>query len=138
MKHYPYHYFFETTRIIDADTFQGIWHYGGKQYRECELRVVGCDAFEKRGPEKQIGMKAIEFTESLIFLNEKTPIISLKDPEDVYGRILAKVLVGDGPDYSDFATLLLKNNLAVPWHSSKQKRVEAKREMALKIHGIKI
>ncbi len=78
------------TRIIDADTFKGVVDLDFGISLVVTVRLFDCDAWEIHGEEKQRGLDAKEFVETLI--GGSTVIV---DPykQDSFGRWLCEVFV---------------------------------------------
>lgn len=116
-----YHYVFHVTRVIDGDSLRGYWDMGGKNYKFCDLRVVGVNCPETRTrnlEEKALGLKATERVQGLVDacpdteLGKRVVIKTHKDVTGKYGRLLAEVYVQDGVLVNQ---LLLDEKLAVPY-----------------------
>ncbi len=82
--------------VVDGDTFDCfviLEDYGFRRYEMTieRFRLLGCNAWEVRGPEREKGLLAKTRVEELI-LHKWVPIETKKKPGK-YGRWLAEVLV---------------------------------------------
>jgi micrococcal nuclease len=65
-------------RIIDGDTIEVEVDCGFRIIHNCHLRLKGIDAPEVRGPEREAGLKATDFLETLIPVGSKILFTSAK------------------------------------------------------------
>lgn len=78
-------------RIVDADTIDCDVDMGFRAWRMNErFRLAGIDAYEVRGPERELGKSATRFLESIIQPGDELVLLTAKDPDN-FGRWIATV-----------------------------------------------
>ena len=74
-----YSYHATVQRIVDADTLDLVIDCGFNIKTIQRIRVAGIDAWEVRGPEREKGLKAKEFVESMMSAGTKVIVRTGKD-----------------------------------------------------------
>ena len=102
-----YHYRAIVTKVYDGDTITadvdlgfGIWH------KDQKFKLVGIDAPEVRGKERQKALESRDFLRELI-LGKEVTIETIKDKKGKYGRWLAEVFIIDEKDMVKWVTILM-------------------------------
>ncbi len=112
-------------RVVDADTIELEIDLGFDVWTVQKIRLVDVDAWEKRGEERLLGIKAA------MAVNEKLPIggscyvQTFKSAKGKFGRYLARIFypevaggsAGEGYEYEykDLGAYLLEEGHAVPY-----------------------
>ena len=78
------------TRVVDADTFKGVVDLDFGLTLCITVRLFDCDAWEVHGDEKESGLEAKEFVETLI---GGSTVAVLPYKQDSFGRWLCDVFV---------------------------------------------
>lgn len=91
-----YHYRFRVDRVIDGDTIVGRLDKGRKNYDEdVRIRLIGINAPERRGSEREEGLVSKTYLEEMI-LGKEVIVKTFKDEdEDSFGRMLGEVFLLD-------------------------------------------
>lgn len=89
----PYWYEAEVTRIVDADTIDVRIGLGFHVFLEERLRFARINAWEVKGEEKEKGLEAKAWLESVIPVGAKILIRTFPDEKEKFGRWLAEVWV---------------------------------------------
>lgn len=90
MEHTLYTYKGIVDRVIDADTFDIIVDLGFQIKMKQRFRLARVDAWEVRGEERQMGLKAKAFVQDLI---EGKEVILHSEKEGSFGRYIAEIWV---------------------------------------------
>ena len=93
-----YQYEVKETRVVDGDTIDVMVDLGLKIYTWQRLRLLGIDAWEPRGPNREKGKAASIALELLIANNLPISVETHKDRKGKYGRYLANIRGRDGLD----------------------------------------
>jgi len=90
----PYWYTGTVLKVVDGDTVDLMVDLGFSVHHKIRVRLYGVNAPESRtkdAAEKQMGLKAKEFTKDWL-ANHKTVFIkTVVDKNDKYGRVLAEL-----------------------------------------------
>ena len=92
-----YEYFAKVTKIVDADTVDLEVDLGFKTIVRQRFRLYGIDAYEVRGAEREMGLKAKAWVQSIMPIG--TPVRVETYKTDKYGRYLADIFL-DGEEKS--------------------------------------
>ena len=85
-----YEYPVDIVRVIDGDTFVCNIDMGlDVTLKKQKIRLLGCDAYEKRGATKELGLKAKAVAED--FLSTGTFVLITNGKRDSFGRVLGNV-----------------------------------------------
>jgi len=84
-------------RVIDADTFDIIVDLGFQIKMKQRFRLARIDAWEIRGEERHVGLKAKAYVQDLV---EGKEVILFSEKEGSFGRYIAEVWV-DGINVGD-------------------------------------
>lgn len=107
-------------RIVDGDTFRLDVDLGLKTWvRDEEFRLYGVDVAERS---TELGKQAIAFLHGVFPPNSVNPVIiqTIKDKDDKYGRMLAKVFVPLAPHYGDLAAWMISQGFGVEYFGGKR------------------
>jgi len=89
--------------IYDADTIRFDIDLGfGTRLVNQSVRLFGIDAWEIRGPERPLGIRARDATSSLMTKGDGVMLHTYKDKKGKYGRWLADVYLDDGTHLNDW------------------------------------
>ena len=88
-----YEYRAKLERVVDGDTVDLVVDLGFGVLRRDRFRLVGIDAPEKRGAEREAGNEAMIHLHKLVFGNDLL-IQTHKDKQGKYGRYLATIIAG--------------------------------------------
>lgn len=91
----------EVVRWVDADTVDVRVDLGFDCSRTERLRILGIDAPEVRGPERERGIGATLAAASLAPPATRVVVETKKDRRGKYGRYLARVYAQDGQDVGE-------------------------------------
>ena len=108
----PFRYKYEAIvlDVYDGDSIKVQIDLGFKIFINRRLRLLGLDAPELRGEERQDGLASRDWLRKQI-LGKKITVHTIKDKRGKYGRYLAKLYI-DG-EQSSLNDLLIKNGLAI-------------------------
>ena len=98
-------------RVIDGDTIDVFIDQGFHTFNRERLRLLGIDAPECRGEEKEKGLKVKLFVSNWLTSEDEWPLIIKTEKTDSFGRYLATVY----KDGECLNFILLKEELAVPY-----------------------
>lgn len=104
-----YEYKARVTRVVDGDTFDAEVDLGFRMHTRQRFRLLGYNAPEKRGPERDIGKLAAQELESLLRGEE---ITIRTEKGDAFGRWLATVLL---EGVWDLVEVLIEEGWGVAW-----------------------
>lgn len=110
-----YTYKAEVISVYDADSFTVLVDLGMRVSMTVPIRLFGINTPEIKGQEKEAGIAAKKYVESLI-LGKKVIIKTYKNPQDKYGRWLAEVAgdFGEG-NPKNLTSLLLSKGMGVEY-----------------------
>ena len=94
-----YCYHATVQKIVDADTLDLVIDCGFNIKMTQRIRVAGIDAWETRGEEREKGLKAKEFVESIMNVGTKVIVKTGKD-KGKYGRYIGRIYC-NGLDLSE-------------------------------------
>lgn len=84
---FVYQYPIIVYKVIDGDTFDCDIDFGlGLHFEGQRVRLLGCDAYEKKGETRELGLKAKNIAED--FFTTGTFVLSTYGERDSFGRIL--------------------------------------------------
>lgn len=86
-----YTYRAKMEKVVDGDTFDFKVDLGFNVSIRMRVRLANVDAFEVRGEEKLLGLKAKEFVLNAIPVGAPVIIRTKKDSTGKYGRYIAEV-----------------------------------------------
>lgn len=113
--HLPnYSYRAELVRVVDADTLDVDLDLGFYVWARKRLRLAGINAWETRGTERDKGLAAKAFVQSLLTTADRLYCQTYLDATGKYGRVLAVVWVvaNDNPPI-DLNRFLVKQGHAI-------------------------
>lgn len=109
-----YTYRATVTKVYDGDTITVDIDLGfGVVMREQSVRLLGIDAPELRGEERQHGLASRSFVADRLSIGSVVVIKTVKDKKEKYGRYLGTVFYGD--DLKNLNEELLQNGLALSY-----------------------
>ena len=89
-----YCYHATVQKIVDADTLDLVIDCVFNIKMTQRIRVAGIDAWETRGEEREKGLKAKEFVESMMNVGTKVIVKTGKD-KGKYGRYIGRIYCND-------------------------------------------
>ena len=108
-----YEYFVkEVKNVVDGDTIDVVIDLGFDILFASRVRLAGIDTPESRTKdlaEKELGLKAKQFTEDWLVGRDWVFVNTIPDKNDKYGRVLAKIYSSDKID--DVATACLNTDI---------------------------
>ena len=107
-----YEYTATVIKIKDGDSLRLSVDLGFNIKTDIDVRLLGLNCPETRGPEKEMGKVAKAYVESLIPIG--TEVIIKTEKDDSFGRWLALVLLKDQPTFS-INHKLVSEGYAVAW-----------------------
>lgn len=96
--------------VIDGDTLDLDVDLGFNTHLRERFRLMGINAPEIRGAERERGLEAKLFVEALLPLGKEVLVHTFKDRKEKYGRWLANIYLEDG---RELCFMLLDAGLAV-------------------------
>lgn len=99
-------------KVIDGDTIDLSIDLGFKIHHEIRVRLFGVNTPESRTKdlkEKELGLKAKQFTQDWLTNHQWVFVNTIPDKDDKYGRILAKVYSSE--NISDPKTACLNTDI---------------------------
>jgi micrococcal nuclease len=90
----PYWYTGKVLRVVDGDTVDLMVDLGFSVHHKIRVRLYGINTPESRtkdAVEKQMGLKAKEFTKDWLHNHETIFIKTIVDKKEKYGRVLAEL-----------------------------------------------
>lgn len=118
--HYPdYTYRASVVRVVDGDTIDVDIDVGFNSTLRKRLRLLDIDAYEVRGEERELGLKASARVEDLLNMSEEVFIQTIMDGTGKYGRVLAYIwikLPQDGGVLKTLNNVLIAEGHAVPYY----------------------
>jgi micrococcal nuclease len=107
MKDYLYHYRCKVLEVYDGDTFRVEIKLGfglswrGSDGRGVSIRMMGLNAPELRGSEKERGVISRDKLREMVLEKEVT-LKTVKDSSEKYGRYLGIIILDDGTNVNDW------------------------------------
>jgi len=98
------HRFFYSAKVlnvVDGDTFDCMIDLGFSVHLKARVRLYGINTPESRTKdlkEKEMGLKAKEFTKDWLTRHQTVYIRTVVDKNEKYGRVLAEVFSSPNPD----------------------------------------
>ncbi|RLC87098.1 MAG: nuclease [Chloroflexi bacterium] len=103
-------------RVVDADTIDVEVSLGYDTYTRQRLRLMDVDAWEVRGEERVLGLKASAAVKERLPRGSSCYVQTFKSDKGKYGRYLARVFYKMGPNkFEDLGEYLLKDGHAVKY-----------------------
>ena len=92
-----YTYKCATLRVVDGDTGEVMVDLGMDVYHHARIRLSGIDTYVVRGEERELGLLAKEFLDSLLAENPDPLFLrTTKDHKGKYGRYIGEIFLADG------------------------------------------
>jgi micrococcal nuclease len=91
--------------MYDADTMKVSVDLGFSVVHTVTLRLNGIDAWEIRGEERPLGLKARTWLQEQVKIGDTVFIETVKDRTGKYGRYLADVYIPNRPPHSGWRNL---------------------------------